>query len=67
MPGEGEIKMRALECFNTGDAGEGAAFQLLTVIELGKRSHCPLFLEASLLMEQEWQDDCTNLLSDNTT
>eukprot|EP00972_Heterocapsa_arctica_P047978 7077180-Heterocapsa_arctica.AAC.1 len=64
-PGEGEIMTRALECFNNEDVQE-AARQLLTLIEIGKRSHWPAFNKASLNMEEDWQDDHTNLQSDNT-
>eukprot|EP00972_Heterocapsa_arctica_P078581 11588487-Heterocapsa_arctica.AAC.1 len=65
-PGEDEIRTRALECFNNEEDVLGAAYQLLTLIEIGKRSHCPAFNKASLDMEKDWQDDRTNLQSDNT-
>ncbi len=65
-PGEGEIRTRALECFNNEEDCEGAAYQLLILIEIGKRSHWPAFNKASFDMEKDWQDDRTNLQSDNT-
>eukprot|EP00972_Heterocapsa_arctica_P068569 10131975-Heterocapsa_arctica.AAC.1 len=44
-PGAGEIRSRALECYNNVQ-GEEAARQLLTLIELGKSSQWPEFRAA---------------------
>eukprot|EP00972_Heterocapsa_arctica_P084208 12405654-Heterocapsa_arctica.AAC.1 len=64
-PGAGEIRTRALECYNNQDVLE-APRQLLTLIEIGKMSQWPDFRRLSHTMEQEWLHDHTNLQSDNT-